>query len=52
MKKARFFSMLLAAAMLLTCVSAFAEPEPNELPIVTDGSVQLKFYMAMESGSE
>lgn len=52
MKKARIFSMFLALAMVLTCMSAFAEPEVNELPICEPGSVQLKFYMAMESGSE
>lgn len=52
MKKARFFSLLLAVAMVLTCVSAFAEPEANDMPICEDGSVQLKFYMGMESGSE
>ena len=33
MKKARIFSMFLALAMVLTCMSAFAEPEVNELPI-------------------
>lgn len=52
MKKARIFSMFLALAMVLTCMSAFAEPEVNELPICEPGSVQLKFYMGMESGSE
>ena len=52
MKKTRLFSLAMVIAMLFTCSFAFAEPEENTLPICTDGSVQLKFYMAMESGSE
>lgn len=52
MKKAKLISVILVLAMVLTCVGAFAEPEPNELPICTDGSVKLTFYMGMESGSE
>ena len=46
MKKTRLFSLAMVIAMLFTCSFAFAEPEENTLPICTDGSVQLKFYMA------
>lgn len=52
MKKTRYLSLLLALALILGCAGALAEPEVNELPICTDGSVKLIFYMAMESGSE
>lgn len=52
MNKIRWMSLLMAFTLLFTCASVFAEPEENTLPIVTDGSVKLTFYMGMESGSE
>ncbi len=57
--KKTLVSALLVLTMLLGCVGAFAEvdeifpvPEQYDMPIVTDGSVKLTVYMAMESGSE
>lgn len=52
MKKTRMLSLILVVAMLLLSSVAFAEPAENTMPIVTDGSVKLSVYMAMETGSE
>lgn len=52
MKKTKLLAGMMALAMAMTGTAALAAPEANTLPIVTDGSVKLTFYMAMESGSE
>ena len=48
----KIVALLLFAVMMTTGLAAFADPAENTMPIVTDGSVKLSVFMAMESGSE
>ena len=53
--KKTLVSLLLALVLVMTATASFAIydiPEPYDMPIVTDGSVKLSVYMAMETGSE
>ncbi len=53
--KRKLTALILALVLTLSVSSAFALldiPEPYELPLVTDGSVKLSVYMAMEQGAE
>ncbi|MEG0766292.1 MAG: extracellular solute-binding protein [Clostridia bacterium] len=47
----RMTMLLLVLVMIVTSISGYAAEE-NTLPICTDGSVKIQFYMGMETGSE